>query len=290
MSSASHDVDWGPVTWPEKTQLYFIDLMEGEARKGNRHTSTFTRAAWKFMENELKKKTGREYTHEQLKNKFNQLRQRWRDLSSLLTDTTVEYVASTGQISATEDAWNELCATHKHARYFRRKGCKGYDKLCVIFGDSTTAIGDNAHPFSKSPIIDENDREKEGDEEVESSQAKKKVKVANERIPLRQQVQSGMADGLTSMEENTRKKMERRGRKMSLTSEDSHISGARQTILRSKEEQGVVNCIIALSALEGIDSAHFSKAAHVLHDDALWRVMFLAMPDKRKKDWVLSLS
>ncbi|XP_020255743.1 uncharacterized protein LOC109832746 isoform X2 [Asparagus officinalis] len=296
MSSENRDVNevveispsQGVGFWSENVELYFIDLMVEEVKKGNRHTTTFTRSSWKFMEHELKKKTGREYTHDQMKNKFNQLRQRWRNLKSLLTDTAVGYTVSTGQISATEDVWTKLYATHKYARYFRRKGCKGYDKLCIIFGD-TTATGDHAHPSTKSPTISEDDNGEEGEDEedVESSRAKKKAKVANKRVPLNQQIQLAMVEALTSMGENSRKKMELRERKMSSTTADSHVSGGRGR--NSEEEQGMVQCITALSALPDVDSTQFSKAAHILHDDASWRTMFLAMPSERKKDWVLKL-
>ncbi|XP_020256005.1 uncharacterized protein LOC109832922 [Asparagus officinalis] len=180
---------------------------------------------------------------------------------------TVEYTASTGQISAMEDVWTKLYATHKYARYFRRKGCKGYDKLCIIFGD-TTATGNHA-PFStKSPTISEDDKEEEDEDEedVESSRAKKKTKVANKRVLLNQQIQLAIVEALTSMGENSRKKMEWRERKMSSATADSHVSGGRGR--SSEEEQGLVHCITALSALPDVDSSQFFKAAHILHDDA----------------------
>ncbi|ONK56923.1 uncharacterized protein A4U43_C10F14710 [Asparagus officinalis] len=271
----------GAGTWPEEIELYFIDLMKEEVKKGNRHTTTFTRTSWKFIEDELKKKSGKEYPHEQLKNKFNQLRQRWRNLKSLLTDTAVGYTVSTGQISATED-------THKYARYFRRKGCKGYDKLCIIFGD-TIATGDNAYPSTKSPTISNDDKEEDEEqeeEEIESSRAKKKSKVGGKRVPLRQQVQLAMVDALASMGESNKNKMEWKERKMSSTSGHSHVSGAIGPREGSNE---ITNCITVLSALEGIDSRQFLKATQVLHDDTVWRTIFLAMPDERKKEWVLSL-
>ncbi|ONK68344.1 uncharacterized protein A4U43_C05F10440 [Asparagus officinalis] len=179
--------------------------------------------------------------------------------------------------------------THKYARYFRRKGCKSYNKLCVIFGD-TTATGDNAHPSTKSPTISddnkEEDEEQEEEEEIESSRAKKKSKVGGKRVPLRQQVQLAMVDALASMGESNRKKMEWRERKMSDASGHSHVSGAIGPREGSNE---IANCITTLSALEGIDSGQFLKATHVLHDDTVWRTMFLAMPNERKKEWVLSL-
>ncbi|ONK68964.1 uncharacterized protein A4U43_C05F17870 [Asparagus officinalis] len=120
--------------------------------------------------------------------------------------------------------------THKYVRYFRRKGCKGYDKLCIIFGDTTTT-GDNAHPSTKSPTISDDDKEEdeeqeEEEEEIESSRAKKMSKVGGKRVSLRQHVQLAMVDALASMGESNRKKMEWRVRKMSSTSEHSHVSGA----------------------------------------------------------------
>ncbi|ONK67399.1 uncharacterized protein A4U43_C06F19760 [Asparagus officinalis] len=167
-----------------------------------------------------------------------------------------------------------------------RKGYKGYDKLCIIIGD-TTAIGDNIHPSTKSPTISDDDKEEDEEkeeEEVESSRAKKKSKVGGKWVQLRQQVKLAMVEAFTSMGESNRKKMEWRERKMSFTYGHSHVSGA---IGPSGGSNEIVNCITALSALEGIDSTQFSKATHVLHDDMVWRTMFLAMLDERKKEWVL---
>ncbi|XP_020249398.1 uncharacterized protein LOC109826789 [Asparagus officinalis] len=122
----------GAGTWPEEIELYFIDLMKEEVKKGNRHTTTFTRTSWKFIEDELKKKSGKEYPHEQLKNKFNQLRQRWRNLKSLLTDTAVGYTVSTGQISATEDVWKNYMRLTSMQDILGGKGAKVMTS-CALF-------------------------------------------------------------------------------------------------------------------------------------------------------------
>ena len=60
--------------WPTKSEVIFIDLMDEQVAKGNRSTTTFKREVWNYILEELKNRTGYSYNHEQLKNKFNNLR------------------------------------------------------------------------------------------------------------------------------------------------------------------------------------------------------------------------
>ena len=62
--------------WAQNIESHFITLMEEEVKKGNRQTTTLTKSAWKHIREALKAKFGKEYSMEQFKNKFNQLRGR----------------------------------------------------------------------------------------------------------------------------------------------------------------------------------------------------------------------
>ncbi|GAA0138265.1 hypothetical protein LIER_00044 [Lithospermum erythrorhizon] len=65
-----------------------------------------------------------------------------------------------------------------------------------------------------------------------------------------------------------------------LNSNNEHaLSGEERTLLD--------NCVVALNKLKGIDGSKYAKFAKVLHNDAVWRQMFMLMPDHRKKDVVL---
>ena len=59
---------------------------------------------------------------------------------------------------------------------------------------------------------------------------------------------------------------------------------------QSRQDQEIaVACMNALNALERIDGVTYAKTTKYIHDDPLWRSMFLHMPEERKKDWVLNI-
>jgi hypothetical protein len=51
----------------------------------------------------------------------------------------------------------------------------------------------------------------------------------------------------------------------------------------------LMTCIHILEKLEGIGGGPFTKALKILKEDPLWRDVFLALSDDRKKDFVLNL-
>ncbi|XP_062089184.1 L10-interacting MYB domain-containing protein-like [Humulus lupulus] len=139
--------------WTQKHEEIFIELMEEEVLKGNKNTTTFTKQSWKYIKEELCARAKRKYSDMQLRNKYNQLKQKHKDFKSLLKETGMGYNAVTGEVSATDEVWDKLTRVNKFAKRFRKKGCKFYEKLCIIIGD-TTATGSNAHPSTRSPSND----------------------------------------------------------------------------------------------------------------------------------------
>ncbi|XP_021769643.1 uncharacterized protein LOC110733849 [Chenopodium quinoa] len=109
------------------------------------------------------------------------------------------------QLSAEDVVWKKLYEKHKSAKTFRKKGCKHYDKLCTIYGD-TTAIGASSHPSTKSPSEseDEDDTDGEGGDSrkqcEEGPKNKNKIKPNVNRKKLRDSVNVGMADALIVMD------------------------------------------------------------------------------------------
>ena len=49
------------------------------------------------------------------------------------------------------------------------------------------------------------------------------------------------------------------------------------------------DCINALNSLEDIDDATYTKALKLMRDDAVWRKVFLELPDHRKRGVVINL-
>ncbi|XP_062085697.1 L10-interacting MYB domain-containing protein-like [Humulus lupulus] len=139
--------------WTQRHEEIFIELMEEEVLKGNKKTTTFTKQSWKYIKEELCARARRNYSDMQLRNKYNQLKQKHKEFKSLLKENGMGYNAVTGEVSATDEVWDKLIRVNKSAKRFRKKGCKFYEKLCTIFG-ATTATGSNAHPSTLSPSND----------------------------------------------------------------------------------------------------------------------------------------
>ncbi|KAF8390850.1 hypothetical protein HHK36_023149 [Tetracentron sinense] len=137
--------------WSTRNEDKFIILMEEEVIKANRSTTTFAKATWRRIRETLNAQTNKIYNDVQLRNKFNQLKQRQGHFKILLEESGIGYNAVTGQVTATEEEWDHLSRVHKFVKRFKKKGCPHYDKLYTIFGD-TTAIGANAHPSTQSPL------------------------------------------------------------------------------------------------------------------------------------------
>ncbi|KAL2904215.1 L10-interacting MYB domain-containing protein [Bienertia sinuspersici] len=275
----------GVGVWNENIESYLISLIEEEVKRGNRPTTTLTKQAWRTVKQKLKEKTKKEYSQEQLKNKYNQLRQRWKDFSKLLEETGIGYNPVTYQLSAEDVVWKRLYEKHKSAKTFRKKGCKHFDKLSTIFGD-TTATGASSHPSTISPSESENENDTDGEggdsrKQCEEGPKTKKLKPNVNHKKLRERVNTAMADALVAMSENSKKKLELFERRFNGNDEGGH---------QSKEDHDLLmECIDTLSALEGIDGASFAKATKLIHDDPLWRKMFLRFPKDRKRDFVLNL-
>ncbi|KAL9253845.1 hypothetical protein AKJ16_DCAP02809 [Drosera capensis] len=145
--------------WNDNIEQCLIALMVEEVKKGNQTMTTFLDA---------------EYTHLQLKNKYNNFRARQKNFKALIRETGIGYNSLIGEFNATYERWETLFKVHKMAKRFKRKGCKEFGDICLIFGD-TTATGFNAHPSTKSPSdsLKEDNLEKEdnydgGDDEDEN--------------------------------------------------------------------------------------------------------------------------
>lgn len=94
--------------WPDEIEERFIYIMEAEVNKGNRTSTTFSKPAWRAIEETLNTQTKRNYTYTQLRNKFNQLRTRQKDFANLMKETGVRWNPVTDSVSATDEVWERL--------------------------------------------------------------------------------------------------------------------------------------------------------------------------------------
>ncbi|KAL2936992.1 L10-interacting MYB domain-containing protein, partial [Bienertia sinuspersici] len=175
----------------EYIESYLIGLIEDEVKKGNRPTTTLTKPTWKFIRQKLKEKTTKEYSQEQLKNKYNLLRKKWKEFSKLLEETGIGYNVVTYQLTVEDAVWNKL--------------------------------------YEPSESEDEDNIDGEvGDTEKKSEEGPKAKKSKTDVNPkkLRERVNIATADALFAMSENSEKKLELLEKKINTLSTLEGVDGA----------------------------------------------------------------
>ncbi|KAF4392534.1 hypothetical protein F8388_000661 [Cannabis sativa] len=227
--------------------------MEEEVVKRNRNTTTFTKQSCKRIKEELCAQAKRSYTDKQLRNKYNLLRQKHKDFKSLLKETSIGFSVVAGQVN-------------KLANKFRKKGCVLYEKLCIIFGD-TTATGSSAHPstldnddddaMSKSPSI--RNQESSFDEDG-SKRRGKSTSTTSSLSTKKAKFSLALAETLTVYNETAKRKMKMY--ENSMTSTKHHL---------------LDEYIEALNQIDAISGEVYAKAIEKFESEVS-RALFLKMP------------
>ncbi|URE05044.1 hypothetical protein MUK42_20284 [Musa troglodytarum] len=284
--------------WPDEIEERFIYIMEAEVNKGNRTSTTFSKPAWRAIEETLNAQTKRNYTYTQLRNKFNQLRTRQKDFANLIKETGVRWNPGSGSVSATDEVWERLYKVYKSAKRFRKKGCPLFNKLCVIYGDTTAS--DFCQHISNNNPLDTDDREEIDGMSLEASFNEQSGGTGVlSAVPIRSQsfnpssshrgkrnsFSTLQTSSLTSPGENSKKKSDVTERKMTVAPSPSKSTSETGSTLKKL----IVESMKALNALEGIDGVAYSKAVERFHEDYMWMELFLQMTEDRKKDWVLNI-
>ncbi|XP_062085346.1 uncharacterized protein LOC133791432 [Humulus lupulus] len=193
--------------------------------------------------------------------------------------TTFTKQSLTREVNATDEVWDKLIQVNKSAKIFRKKGCKFYEKLCTIFGD-TTATGSNAHPSTRSPsndgdhnnddatLISLSTRNKEsGFDEDGSKRRGKSTTTSNSRSRKKSKFSSALADALATYNETAKQKTELIERSMATST--SHY------LLDESVE--------ALNQIDGISGEVYTKAFEKFENEVS-RALFLKMPEHRRID------
>lgn len=175
------------------------------------------------------------------------------------------------------------------ASRFKKKGCPKFQELCNIFGD-TTATGDNVHPSTKFPSDSEDDVVSVEDNKKDQPKELKRKRADNSRKTKKDTMGATLNNFLECMVEQSRKRSDLFESKLKSCFDEKGHEGLGQSAVRSDESKVILHSAIdALSALEGIDGEQFSKCFTKLHDDSLWREMFMKISDDRKVDVIRSL-
>ncbi|XP_059629989.1 uncharacterized protein LOC132272947 [Cornus florida] len=251
--------------WSEKNEEILITLMEEERKNGNRKGTTFSTEGWKNLEEGMLRLTKEKYTNLQLRNKFNGLRDRYKVYKKFLSNTGSSWDSVTGQ-------------QVKHAKRFRKKGCKHYDLLSNLFGD-TYATGNRAHPSNKSPCIsgDEGDENpNEINEVVDTSRHRSRSPDLTRTRSTKESFQKTISSAMSGFGKYFKKKAE-------ALDKGGGSSGMSQV---DQDSAKVTECLQILEDMGPIDGDTFFKALKQFRADPLWSRVFVNLSDEKKRDWL----
>uniref|UniRef100_A0A9I9E8A3 Myb/SANT-like domain-containing protein n=1 Tax=Cucumis melo TaxID=3656 RepID=A0A9I9E8A3_CUCME len=253
------------------------DLMDEEVAEGNRPTTTFTKTSWNYMRNQLNASTRYNYPHDQLKNKFNKLRQIYKDFKKILSDMIGNgWDPLLGTINLEEEQWNELFKVNKRVKKFRKSGCSHYEKFVRIFGDTTTTDSkyenENDVASNTNVSVEENDKGK----------SKKQVRRNRDKFG------SFFSSFLDVYAENANRNNDILD-KRSFGCTSSEVDESQTSSKKDDLHEELMECLDILNTMEDVDGETYSKILKLLHGDLACRKLFLRMPDSRKRDFINSL-
>ncbi|GMQ11334.1 hypothetical protein CsSME_00053996 [Camellia sinensis var. sinensis] len=208
-------------------------------------------------------------------------------------------------ITALDDVWEALYKVNTHAKRFRKKGMVYYHELSRILGD-TSATGKLAFPSTKSPSESSASSDPEfkvKNEELDALQidsdndngdgqgkGKGKGKMGGKKSKKMSSFQSNISEALKEMSANSKRKvdlMEKRFTSASVTNvgdDNGSIEGGSTPSCSLLKE-----CMALLHGMEKIPALAYTKVVNKLASDPIIREVFVDMPARRMRDWVLNL-
>ncbi|CAH9088070.1 unnamed protein product [Cuscuta europaea] len=112
------------------------------------------------MDSEMLIRGHYQYGSDRLRGKYNRLEIIHRQFSQLLAHTGVTYDSSRNVVYATEECWQKFYKLNMGFRTFKRKGCKNYPLMNLVFGQGS-ASGGLATPSTQVPTLSDEERRNE---------------------------------------------------------------------------------------------------------------------------------
>ncbi|XP_074322842.1 uncharacterized protein LOC141659815 [Apium graveolens] len=211
--------------------------------------------------------------------------------------------STTSMVNADENVWDAFFKRDKIFKTFKKKGCKIYPLLNIVFNSSTTTgafhnassaipqtseeeqaieqeylggfegLGDNVGGFEacegQSDVRGKRNFEDLENEYIAGQRRALKKKSASEKYDVLMQV---WEQSMNAKKERDLAKLERyKSQNVEATSLDS-------------DEYSINKCMTALNNLSEVSTTSFNKALDFFTNPD-WRKMFLLMNDDRKKGW-----
>ncbi|CAN6700150.1 unnamed protein product [Malus baccata var. baccata] len=162
-----------PAVWNAHNTSLFCNVCVKEVEAGNHPGTHFKKEGWENVSINLNKETGAEYSKQQLKNKWDALKEQWKLWKELKgKETGLGWNPKLNTVDASDEWWHNKIQINKKYKSLRRKRISPdmEDKLDRMFMN-TTATGEHAWAPSSGVLPCENNDESDEDDgiQIESS-------------------------------------------------------------------------------------------------------------------------
>ncbi|CAN6576854.1 unnamed protein product [Malus baccata var. baccata] len=154
--------------WNAHNTSLFCDVCIKEVEAGNRPGTHFKKEGWENVSINLNKETGAEYSKQQLKNKWDALKEQWKLWKELKgKENGLRWNPKLNTVDASDEWWHNKIQINKKYKSLRIKGISPdmEDKLDRMFMN-TTATGDHAWAPSSGVLPCENNDESDEDDGI----------------------------------------------------------------------------------------------------------------------------
>ncbi|XP_042491122.1 uncharacterized protein LOC122070941 isoform X2 [Macadamia integrifolia] len=124
--------------WTPPMDLYFIDLMLDQLKRGNKIDHTFNKQAWTDMVILFNEKFSSQYGKRVLRHRYKKLWKYCNDIAVLLEQNGFCWDEIQHRVTADDDVWDAYIKAHPHARSYRTRTFPNYKDLCLIYGNGIT--------------------------------------------------------------------------------------------------------------------------------------------------------
>ncbi|XP_023735060.1 uncharacterized protein LOC111882929 [Lactuca sativa] len=250
------------------------------------------------MDEQIFMKFAIRYGPEKLKGKYHRMRSVHTKFSELINHTGVTWDAASGKVFANDTVWDDYFKRDKVFKTFKKKGCKIYPLLSLVFSGSTTS-GAFHNASTCAPQTSEEERRIKdeyldvgsvGESAFDGSNRKGKRKTERDikglPVTRREKKSNGNSKYDILLDAWSDSMIARKER--DLPKAERYKSKYGHTTSLFVEEYSVGDCMATLEATQGVSSRSYNKALSFF-PDINWRKMFLMMFENRRKDWLDSL-
>ncbi|KAL4203264.1 hypothetical protein AMTRI_Chr01g127030 [Amborella trichopoda] len=122
--------------WYLSRDNYFIELMLKQVNQGRLISSGFHRDGWNEMAKMMKKKFGKTFDKDKLKNRFKTLKKIYREVKQLLGQSGFRWCDKKKMVTAELAVWEEFIVEHPWASKYRVRILPNIDTLAIAFGET----------------------------------------------------------------------------------------------------------------------------------------------------------